>query len=99
MWWDINYRSLWTFKWLEKQCVAIARNVHRKTYITNLLIAYTQKAYKSLEAFNFFKRDHVQNVLCISISSESDFCCVKTKVTGKTHIHMILKIPATEFNF
>ena len=41
------------------------------------------KAYKSLEAFKFFVCNHVQDVFYHSISKESKFCCVKTKVKGK----------------
>ena len=39
--------------------------------------------YKSLDTFNFFVCNHVQDVFYHSISKESKFCCVKTKVKGK----------------
>ena len=54
---------------------------HVQTHIATFLI--------SLEAFNFFVCNHVQDVFCHSISKESEFCCVKTKVKGKTYIHVI----------
>ena len=55
-------------------------------YLINTLNAYTDenlKAYNSLEVFNFFVYNHVQDVFCHSVSEESKFCCVKT---GKIEI-------------
>ena len=53
-------------------------------YLINTAIAYTQEnleAYrKPFEAFDFLVYNHIQDVLCHSISKESKFCCVKTKV-------------------
>ena len=53
-------------------------------YINNAPSAYTHenlKAYKS-EALNFFVCNHVQRNVH-SVSKESKFCCVKTKVEVK----------------
>ena len=53
-------------------------------YLINTAIAYTQEnleAYrKPFEAFDFLVYNHIQDVLCHSISKESKFCCLKTKV-------------------
>ena len=53
-------------------------------YCINTPSAYTEnmKAYKSLETFNFFVCNHVQDVFYHSISKELKFSCVKTKVKG-----------------
>ena len=39
------------------------------------------KAYKSLEAYNFFVCGHVHDVLYHPITSDSKFCFIKTKVS------------------
>ena len=36
------------------------------------------KAYKSLEAYNFFVCGHVHDVLCHPITPDSKFCFIKT---------------------
>ena len=54
--------------------------------LINTPSAYTHeilKAYESLESFNFFVCNHVQDMFYHSISNESKFCCVKTKVKVK----------------
>ena len=55
-------------------------------YFNNTRSAYIHenlKAYKSLEAFNFFVCNHVQDVFLHSVSREPKFCCVKTNVKVK----------------
>ena len=53
-------------------------------YLINTEIAYTQEnldaCRKSFEAFDFVVYNHIQDVFCHSVSKESKFCCVKTKV-------------------
>ena len=41
------------------------------------------KAYKSLEAYNFFVSGHVQDVAYHEMNNLSEFCFIKTKVTIK----------------
>ena len=79
---------LMDFQKLEKRCVAIPKTslAHIYNYLINTPSAYTHenvKAYKSLEAFNFFACNHVQDVFHHSFSKELKFYCVKTKVKVK----------------
>ena len=70
-------------------------------YLTNMSSAYTHenlKAYKSLEAFNFFECNIVQYVFHHSVSKESKFCSVKTKVKVKLR-DIILKMPQFSVKF
>ena len=57
-------------------------------YLINMPGAYiheSSKAYKSLDAFNSFVCNHVQDVFYHSVSKELKFCSVKTKVKVKLH--------------
>ena len=68
-------------------------------YLISTASAYTHenlKAYKSLEAFNFVVCNHVQDVFYYSVSKESEFRCLKTKV--KLNLYD-LKNAYNEFNF
>ena len=56
------------------------------------------KAYKSLEAFNFFECNIVQYVFHHSVSKESKFCSVKTKVKVKL-CDIIFKMPQFSVKF
>ena len=70
-------------------------------YLTNMPSAYTHenlKAYKSLEAFNFFECNIVQYVFHHSVSKESKFCSVKTKVKVKL-CDIIFKMPQFSVKF
>ena len=52
-------------------------------YLVNSPREYTHdnlKVYKSLEAFNFFRCNHVQDIYYNKITKESEFCSIKTKV-------------------
>ena len=70
-------------------------------YLTNMPSAYAHenlKAYKSLEAFNFFECNIVQYVFHHSVSKESKFCSVKTKVKVKL-CDIIFKMPQFSVKF
>ena len=52
-------------------------------YLTNSPSEYIRdnlKAYKSLEAFNFFVCNHVQDIYYNEIAKKSKSCSIKTKV-------------------
>ena len=55
-------------------------------YLTNTPGLYTNenlKAYKSLDAYNFFVSGHVHDVAYHGINNLSEFCFIKTKVIIK----------------
>ena len=70
-------------------------------YLTNMPSAYAHenlKAYKSLEAFNFFECNDVQDLFHHFVSKESKFCSVKTKVKVKL-CDLILKMRQCSVKF
>ena len=93
---------------MEKQCVAILPDISWAdiyNYLTSSACTHENlKAHKSLEVFNFFVCNHVQDVFYHSISKELKFCCVKIKVKGKVcdlknaceWVHFSVKFQAVE---
>ena len=70
-------------------------------YLTNMPSAYAHenlKPYKSLEAFNFFECNNVQDVFHHFVSKESKVCSVKTKIKVKLY-DLILKMPQCSVKF